>query len=65
MKNYETSTLRSFRRPILRRWLRVRDRAAFRGTVAALRMLPGTLRLRSGIQRARRCPDAEFLELAR
>jgi GT2 family glycosyltransferase len=63
LKLYGAKTLRQYAHPISRRWLRTRNRIALRGTMAALAMLPGTLTRRRIVQRNRKAPDAQFLEL--
>jgi hypothetical protein len=65
LKLYEPATLRRFADPILRRWFRTRNRTALRGTRAALVMLPRTLAQRRWVQRNRKAPDTQFLDLCR
>ena len=63
IKLYGANTLRQYAHPISRRWIRTRNRIALRSTMAALAMLPGTLARRRMVQRNRKAPDAQFLEL--
>lgn len=61
LKLYEARTLGQFMGVIGRRWLR--NRAAWRATVDALRMLPGTVNRRRAVQAGRLAGDELFLSL--
>lgn len=62
MKVYEPETLNRFASAITRRYLG--NRQAWRGMLGSLAMLPGTINRRRRIQRSRRRPDVDFLQLA-
>jgi len=61
LKLYEADTLSRFSGAIGGRW--ISNRGAWRGTLDALAMLPGTLTRRRRVQAGRRARDAAFLDL--
>ncbi|MCG3207726.1 MAG: N-acetylglucosaminyl-diphospho-decaprenol L-rhamnosyltransferase [Anaerolineae bacterium] len=63
LKNYEWSTISTFRRSILERWFLTRNRIALRATLAVLQNLPVTLKMRQAVQQTRRWSDKEIFSL--
>lgn len=63
LKDYEWSTIHSFRDPIMKRWFLTRNRVALSATFATLCGLPTTMAKRRRVQAMRRRSDEEIFAL--